>query len=104
MKTRRYRIRSKSRFFIFITFTLALLAIIIVSIVTSSGAYSIESASETQHYWVKQGDTLWNIAKEFSPEGYDIREMIYKIKEQNNMDTSMIYEGAKLQITLLASK
>ncbi|GEM_PF-1734754 len=104
VKTKRYRIRSKSRFFLFITFTLALLAIIVISIVTSTGAYSIQSRYETEHYWVKQGDTLWDIAKEFSPEGYDIREMIYKIKEQNNMDTSMIYEGARLEIPLLASK
>lgn len=104
MKTKRYRIRSKSRFFIFITFTLAILAIIVVSIITSSGAYSMQSAYETEHYWVKQGDTLWDIAREFSPDGYDIRKMIYKIKEQNNMDTSMIYEGSKLEIPLLASK
>lgn len=104
MKTKRYRIRSKSRFFIFITFTLALLAIIVVSIVLSSGAYSVESRHETEHYWVKKGDTLWDIAKEFSPEGYDVREMIYKIKEENNMNTSMIFEGAKLEIPLLASK
>ncbi len=104
MKVKRYRIRSKSRFFLFITVTLALLAIIIVSIVTSTGAYSIQSTHETEHYWVKKGDTLWDIAKEFSPKGYDIRKMIYQIKEENNMDTSMIYEGAKLQIPLLASK
>ncbi|MDY0234494.1 MAG: LysM peptidoglycan-binding domain-containing protein [Gudongella sp.] len=104
MKAKRYRIRSKSRFFLFITFTLALLAIIVVSIVSSTGAYSIESTHEIEHYWVQQGDTLWDIAREFSPEGYDIREMIYKIKEQNNMDTSMIIEGVKLEIPLLASK
>lgn len=104
MKAKRYRIRSKTRFFMFLTITLALLAIIVVSIVSSTGAYSIESTYETEHYWVKEGDTLWDIAKEFSPEGYDIRKMIYVIKEQNNMDTSMIYEGSKLEIPLFANK
>lgn len=104
MKVKRYRIISKSRFFLFITITLALLAIIIVSIVTSTGAYSIQSTYETEHYWVKKGDTLWSIAKDFSPEGYDIRKMIYQIREENDLDTAMIYEGAKLEIPLLARK
>lgn len=104
MKTKRYRIISKSRFFLFITLIIAVLAIILVSIVSTTGAYSIESTQEIEHYWVKKGDTLWDIAKEFSPEGYDIRKMIYIIREQNNMNTGMVYEGVKIEIPLLANK
>ena len=67
-----------------------------------SGAYSITTVDNFEEYWIKQGDTLWEIADEFAPEGYDTRKFIYDIKEHNNMETSMIYNGEKLLIPVVA--
>ncbi|MDD4066656.1 MAG: LysM peptidoglycan-binding domain-containing protein [Clostridia bacterium] len=54
-------------------------------------------------YTVCHGDTLWSIAKivkenNINYKNKDIREIIYEIKELNNMEISNIYIGNKLTI------
>lgn len=49
-------------------------------------------------YYVKNGDTLWNISLEKMPIDYDVRRMVYDIKSLNNMETSYIYEGDIIKI------
>ena len=46
---------------------------------------------------VKNGDTLWNIAKKLNYDK-DIRETIYEIKELNKLSNSNIHPGTKLFI------
>lgn len=46
---------------------------------------------------VERGDTLWDLAKEYS-NGTDIRVYIEKIKALNNMSDSTIYEGDLLKL------
>ena len=36
-------------------------------------------------YTVKDGDTLWSIAKRYCPNTMDKREYIYKVKKLNNL-------------------
>ena len=102
MKTKRYVIVNSRRFFTFITLVITLLALIVFTIMNLQGAYSSAYTIETEDYWVKQGETLWSIAQEYSPDGYDIRKMIYEIKEINEMETSMIYSGDKIMIPIIA--
>lgn len=46
---------------------------------------------------VSEGDTLWGIALELNG---DVSENIYNIKEINNLDGSIIYEGQELIIPI----
>lgn len=53
-----------------------------------------------------QGDTLWNIADEQQMnnpyfENKDIREIIYQIKKVNQLKTSSLQIGQKLQIPVI---
>lgn len=48
---------------------------------------------------VRDGDTLWNIAKTHKPHE-DIRKSIYKIEHLNNIDKSIIYPGQQLKIPI----
>ncbi len=102
MKTKRYVIVNSRRFFTFITLVITLLALIVFTIMNLQGAYSSAYTIETEDYWVKQGETLWSIAQKYTPDGYDIRKMIYEIKQLNEMDTSMIYSGDKILIPVIA--
>jgi len=102
MKNRRYVIVNSKRFFTFITILITIIAIIIVSVVNLQSAYSSPYSIESEDYWVKKGETLWTIAQKYKPDDYDIRKMIYEIKELNNMETSMIYSGDKIKIPLIA--
>lgn len=47
---------------------------------------------------IVEGDTLWNIALNYMPKNYDVREMIYIIREFNKMETSQIYIGDTLRV------
>ena len=56
--------------------------------------------------YVAYGDTLWSIAKEEQKnneyfEGKDIREIISNLKYINNLETSNLKTGEKLQIPTL---
>ena len=48
-------------------------------------------------YTVQQGDTIWNIAKQYNTYK-DIRETVYEIKKINNNDDSIIHAGDILLI------
>ena len=47
---------------------------------------------------VKEGDTLWNIAKPFYNGKNDFREFIDDIRELNNLEQAIIYPGQTLNI------
>lgn len=89
---KRYVLKSKKRFIAFI------LVMAIVPVITTF-AFSVygykEAACET--IIVKQGDTLWDIAKKHGKNS-DIRKSIYDIIKLNNLPSSEIYYGTELYI------
>ena len=50
---------------------------------------------------VQSGDTLWTIAKEYKPEGADIREFVYDIAANNGVEDCQVYVGQTLFIPVL---
>lgn len=47
---------------------------------------------------IKRGDTIWELAKKFTPNGKDIRKTIYEISLINNLDSLDIYPGQVIKI------
>ena len=47
---------------------------------------------------VKNGDTLWTIAREYKPSGKDMRQFVREISQLNNIDDASIYCGQKLVV------
>ncbi len=92
-----------------------MLVAVVISLIFASGAlvnaYAV-SASSVSHIdkealtyqavqfnptvFVRQGDTLWTIAKAHISEGGNIRSYIAKIKKLNHIENSMIFEGQRL--------
>lgn len=57
--------------------------------------------SSTVEVTVKDGDTLWNIASQINPNGrYNVNEIIYHIKEINQID-STIHVGDVIEVPVL---
>lgn len=50
---------------------------------------------------ILQGDSLWNIAKKNMSDKYDIRYLVYKLKEFNDMETAQIYSGDIIKIPIM---
>ncbi len=49
---------------------------------------------------VEEGDSIWNIAKPYYNGKSDYRDLIYSIKEINQLDQYIIYPGQEIIIPL----
>lgn len=49
---------------------------------------------------VEEGDTIWNIAKPYYDGKSDYRDLIYNIKEINELDQYIIFPGQEIIIPL----
>jgi len=57
-----------------------------------------ENKRQVIDYQVRSGQTLWSIAKEYTPNNKDIRQTIYEIKKLNDQDLSIIYPGQTIKV------
>ncbi len=97
---KKYKIISKKRFYLFITFLLAIASIVLLSFTSNNMVHSSVYEIKYEEVRVAEGDTLWNITSKYLSKGDDIRKMIYNIKIFNEMDTSYIYPGDIIKIPL----
>lgn len=95
--SRQIRIKSKTRFCIFLT-AITTLFILLLAAVWNGG----KAANEVD--WIEvevvEGDTLWHIAKRTLPPHTDIREYIRQIREVNGLESCNIRVGQKLFIPI----
>ena len=87
---KRYVLKNKKRFYTFLT----IIILLICSLVFSGTVYGYKNR-EYRVIQVKHGDTLWEIAQNFSNDS-DIRKYIYDIKVLNKLSGSEIYAGTEL--------
>lgn len=87
------RIRNKVKFIR----SIAILIFLLIALFNISIAKT-NSEAEIIDYTINKGETLWNIAKEYTPDNKDIRQTIHEIKQLNNMTDSTIYPGQTIKI------
>ena len=79
-----------------------LLAFILGAMLSGGFTYMTVSASpeiyEKQVITVRTGDTLWDIAADWSGKDEDIREVILRIRKENNLKGSNLAIGQRLVI------
>jgi hypothetical protein len=96
-RVKKYRINAK-RMFLNILFVLSMF--VLFNIFTSNifGKKEIKTVDIT----VKSGDTLWGISSNICKEdsSLNIQEVIYDIKEINNLTSSEIIEGKIIQVPI----
>ncbi len=93
------KIVSKTRFI----FSLIILILFSYLLVSTAFKTNIVEGVEKSNYIeieVKNGDTLWNLAKTFCPKNQDIRKSIYEINNFNQLASSEIYPGQIIKIPL----
>lgn len=96
------KIKNKMKFIISTTI---LVLIVIFTILVSNKSFS-NVKYERKIIYISSGDTLWTIAQEEQQynkyyENKSINEIIYDIKNINNLETGYIYEGEKIEIPYL---
>jgi len=97
-KKRRFiRIYSPVRFYIFLT-VLSLFCVMALSLLGQRGSATDQISYIT--VLVKEGDNLWNIAKETVPNNKDIRDYIQEIRKINKLDDANIKVGQLIQVPI----
>ena len=76
-----------------------------IAILLLVGLFNISIAksnkeAETIDYTIARGQTLWSIAREYTPNNKDIRDTIHEIRELNNLTDATIYEGQTIKIKI----
>ncbi len=90
---------NQSRFIIATILTLILLSFLITYI---SGSFMSEATTnvKTVSVTIKSGDTLWALASIYNYYDEDLREVVYRIKKHNDMESAELYAGETLEIPL----
>jgi hypothetical protein len=98
MKTKRkHRIKSKFRFCLSMTIMLVIVISIGGNITGQNQALSITKPTYTE-VTVIAGDTLWELAKSYGPEGQDIRKIVHTMCKINNVSAERLQPGQKIMI------
>ena len=95
MKT--IRIKNKFRFIIFVTVIIILMSMLL-GVFFPVTALSDVSGEPYIEICVKDGDTLWGLAKMYGDPNRDIREIIYDICSMNNITASELVSGSHIII------
>ena len=100
--------RAIKLFVLAIFFAAVLFAGILIG--NSTGSKNVQASNvytETTKYTsvkVMAGDTLWAIAEEYMPSGYDTTSYIEEVKRINNLTEDTIHAGAYLVIPYMPSE
>lgn len=94
---RHYRIKSRTRFIIFVTLSL-ILAVVLVNTLIGSYNASSETIKTYMDIQVQSGDTLWSIAETYMPADMDLRHAVYKLCLINDIENNYIYAGQIIQV------
>lgn len=95
---KKYKVVNKKRFYFSIFILVVLISFLSIVLFETSKSYAEIKYEPYYEVVVNKGDTLWKIANENIKEDIDTREVIYKIKEINNMETADINEGSRIKI------
>lgn len=95
MKRRKARIRKVvTEFILFII----MITIFVISFVNwLNGDIPVNYEGEYTTYTVSKGERLWNIAEKVSS-NKDVREVVYIIEKDNNLDSANLHIGQELKI------
>ncbi|MCR5034566.1 MAG: LysM peptidoglycan-binding domain-containing protein [Clostridia bacterium] len=96
--TKKYRIKSKFRFIMFVVIVLGLAAGTFGYVTGNDVSTALEQPGDQITVEVTAGDTVWDIAKHFAGNDTDIRKAVYEICEANDLQDAQIHSGMTLTI------
>lgn len=88
-----YRIAQKRRFFSFVS-----VVVLVVGFACGCAAAKSTAGQNEVIHVVRQGETVWDIAKQYCPDGTDVRRFAFEIARENNLQDYIIRAGERLVI------
>jgi nucleoid-associated protein YgaU len=78
---------------------ISLIAMILLLLASSVGAGQVADA--TVEHRVVSGETLWDIAGDYTPNGESVRRTVSEIRRLSSIDGSTIHPGQVLTVPIL---
>ena len=100
MRTRKnYRLKSRSRFTIFIVF---IMLIMVTGTNSLLGLYDASSLTVHEYLTVEisSGDTLWQIAQNYMPDDMDVRQAVHKLCQLNDTSPDQLQPGQTIKVPI----
>jgi len=97
MTHKKYRIKSRLRFTVFLIIIILGISTLVSAILGTYDA-SGYTAKTYQEISISNGDTLWSIAEEYMPTNMDIRKSVYKLCQLNDITADTLIAGSTLLI------
>ncbi|MGB4437931.1 MAG: LysM peptidoglycan-binding domain-containing protein [Sedimentibacter sp.] len=94
----KYKVNNMKKFKRFMFLSILSISMIVFTFAATFNAYS-KDIPQFDLVTVKVGDTLWAIASDYSGDA-EIRELIYSISVENNIEDASIYPGDVIRIPL----
>ena len=97
--TRKKNIRIKSKWR-FITFVVVLFLSVGIGFSSITGLNVVNGSTKPQYETVQvcAGDTLWDIAGRYTTDKQDVREVVYQIREVNQLASTSLTEGQTIKV------
>lgn len=95
-----YKIVNKTRFYIFIIVSIYIVFSAISFFKSFGIAESNETALKYEEVYINEGDTIWNIALEYKPENYDVRDLVAIIRDENKLEDLNIKPGEIIRVPI----
>ena len=88
-----YRIAQKGRFFGFVC-----AVVLVVGFACGCATAKSTAVQDKVIHIVRQGETVWDIAKQYCPAGTDVRRFAFEIAGENDIEDYIICPGDVLKI------
>lgn len=94
---RKYRVKSKARFTLFIVIIMLIAS---AGITTVLGINNVNGESQQKYINVQviAGETLWDIADRYKSNDTDTREFVYDIQHENDLSTANLTVGETIKV------
>ena len=77
------------------------ITVVVILLLLASAVQATPDPTETTSYRVRGGDTLWQIAAEYGPDGMDRRAVVSVIERLNEIDAGALQVGQVIEIPIV---